>query len=123
MAFIEPFGVGQMGRLVMLVCQHRTKEDFPLMLAGQRVRVPFIMPSCGHLSGPDLLLVYNAVFSKILQCGFVFTLFLILYDSFPVCSEAFYLEAILNGSLLAHRIRDYPLPLYELPDINHSHDL
>ena len=46
MAFIEPFGVGQMGRLVMLVCQHRTKEDFPLMLAGQRVRMPFIMPSC-----------------------------------------------------------------------------
>lgn len=61
MAFIEPFGVGQMGRLVMLVCQHRTKEDFPLMLAGQRVRMPFIMPSCGHLLGPDLLLVYSVV--------------------------------------------------------------
>ena len=73
----------------MLACQHRTKEDFPLMLAGQRVSMPFIMPSYGHLLGPGLLLVYSVVF--------VFTLLLILYDSFPVCSEPFYLEAILNS--------------------------
>ena len=57
MTFIEPFGGVQMCHLVMLACQHRTKEDFPVMLAGQRASTTFILPSCGYL-----LLVYSMVF-------------------------------------------------------------
>lgn len=64
MTFIEPFGVVQMCHLVMLACQHRTKEDFPLLLAGQKASMTFILPSYAHLLGPDLLLVYCVVFSK-----------------------------------------------------------
>lgn len=91
MTFIEPFGVVQMCHLVMLACQHRTKEDFPLMLSGQRASMTFILPSCGHL-----LLVYSMVFCNS-TVWLLFGLLFILYDSFPVCSEAFYLEAILNS--------------------------
>ena len=89
MTFIE--GVVQMCHLVMLACQHRTKEDFPLMLSGQRASMTFILPSCGHL-----LLVYSMVFCNSTM-WLLFSLLFILYDSFPVCSEAFYLEAILNS--------------------------
>lgn len=59
------------------------------------------MPSCGHLSGPDLLLVYNVVFQNSTMWFCIHPYFLSSMIVFPVCSEAFYLEAILNGGFIS----------------------
>lgn len=51
MTLVELFGVGDMSRVVMLVCQYSTKDNFPLMSVRAKSEYDFwfLHTSCTHV--------------------------------------------------------------------------